>query len=94
MSNVRWSIHEELDDAHRPFRVWRSGDYELSRNVNRGLEGGWVFELVHRGRALGVFPTLHAGQQAAADHRNPKPDLADIDAAPETAGQEREAASG
>jgi hypothetical protein len=81
----RWTIHEELDNAGRAFRVWRSEEYELSRNVNLGLDGGWVFELVYRGRAIGLFPTLQAGQQGAAEHRNPKPDPEEIDTASERA---------
>lgn len=64
----QWQTRDESDNRGKPFTVWFWADYELAENVNLGAEGGWVFELLYRGRFLALAATLAKGKEAAAEH--------------------------
>lgn len=62
--SVRWERRFEPDNRGNPLEIWFFGDYELSKNVNLGNEGGWVYELTLRGKRVGLHPTLAEGKRA------------------------------
>jgi hypothetical protein len=77
----RWKKKIESDNRGRPLPVWCWLDYELCENVNLGLEGGWVFELIHKKKHLELYPNLEAGKEGADQHhaRAAAPTEADVE---------------
>ena len=73
MTREQWEVKTEQDNRGKPLPTWCWGEYELCENVNLALEGGWVYELTHRGRRVDLYPTLNLvtqndGQRCVSDH--------------------------
>jgi hypothetical protein len=65
----QWQRRVESDNKGKPLDVWSWGDYQFSENVNLGDEGGgWVFEILFRGRYLALAATLALAKKAAVGH--------------------------
>lgn len=61
--DARWQTRTETDNQGKPLQVWFCDEYEISRNVNLGDEGGWVFELTLAGRRVGLFGSVTEGKE-------------------------------
>jgi len=66
MAKQRWKRTTVTDNWGNSLSVWTWREYELAREVNLGLEGGWVFELTERRSRIGLYPDLVSGMRAAA----------------------------